>query len=178
MDAKSSHSYAAVPSSGSTMTSARSVLIDGRRSWVRYAAQFPHPRTERVSPSHLVAVTRTPGGTDVIIWRWYDAVVVEERVDEVTLWEAAHGEVTATRRPSYRSTTPGTRAYLSAGLPDAEWWVAGPVDVRLGVDNSRARRAIRFRERECVGQLVADDLLAQPTGGSACVVRQWPDPDC
>ena len=24
------------------------ILVDGRRRWVRYAAQFPHPRTERV----------------------------------------------------------------------------------------------------------------------------------
>ncbi len=103
------------------------ILIDGHRRWVRYAAQFPHPRTERVSPSHLVAVARTPGGAEVIVWRWYDAVVVEERSDEVTLWEPAHAEVTATRRPSYRSSPPGTRAYLSAGLPEAEWWVAGPV---------------------------------------------------
>ncbi len=103
------------------------ILIDGRRRWVRYAAQFPRPRTERVSPSHLVAVARTSGGTEVIVWRWYDAVVVEERDDDVALWEPAHGEVTATCRESYRSTSPGTRAYLSAGLPEAEWWVAGPV---------------------------------------------------
>jgi hypothetical protein len=63
----------------------------------------------------------------VIVWRWYDAVVIEERDDVVTLWEPAHGEVTATRRPARRSTPAGTRAYLSAGLPEAEWWVAGPV---------------------------------------------------
>lgn len=102
-------------------------MIDGRRRWVRYAAQFPRPRTERVSPSHLVAVARTSSGTEVVVWRWYDAVVVEGRVEEVTLWEPTHGEVTATRRPSYRSNSPGTRAYLSAGLPEAKWWVAGPV---------------------------------------------------
>jgi hypothetical protein len=29
-------------------------------------------------------------------------------------------------RPAYLSSRPGTRAYLSAGLPGAEWWVAGP----------------------------------------------------
>ena len=103
------------------------ILIDGHRRWVRYAAQFPRPRTERVSPSHLVAVARTSDGTEVIVWRWYDAVVLEEQVDQVVLWEAAHGEVAAMRRPSYRSQSAGTRAYLSAGLPGATWWVAGPV---------------------------------------------------
>jgi hypothetical protein len=103
------------------------ILIDGHRRWVGYAAQFPRPRTERVSPSHLVAVARTSGGTEVIVWRWYDAVVLEERVEDSTLWEPVHGEVKATRRPSSQSNSPGTRAYLSAGLPGAEWWVAGPV---------------------------------------------------
>jgi hypothetical protein len=40
------------------------------------------------------------------------------------LWEPAHGEV-AVRRHWPRHYDPGTRAYLSAGLPGTEWWVAG-----------------------------------------------------
>jgi hypothetical protein len=33
--------------------------------------------------------------------------------------------VAVAARPAHRSPPPGTRAYLSAGLPGAEWWVAG-----------------------------------------------------
>jgi hypothetical protein len=103
------------------------IAIDGRRRWVGYASQFPSPRKERVSPGHLVAVVRRTRGRELIVWRWYDAVVIEELADLVTLWEPAHGVVSALRRTSYASTLPGARAYLSAGLPGAEWWVAGPV---------------------------------------------------
>lgn len=43
------------------------------------------------------------------------------------VWEPAHGEVSArARRPEHRV---GGRAYLSAGLPGAPWWLAGPADV-------------------------------------------------
>ena len=38
---------------------------------------------------------------------------------------AAHGEVAARRRRPQQHYGPGTRAYLSAGLPGADWWVAG-----------------------------------------------------
>jgi hypothetical protein len=92
-----------------------------------------------VSPGHLVAVATAGDQTERIIWRWYDAVLLEEVDDLIRLWEPAHGEVLARPRPSYRSSQPGARAYLSAGLPGAEWWVAGPAtptaedaDVDLG----------------------------------------------
>src|SRR5215472_13533656 len=35
-----------------------------------------------------------------------------------------HGEVTAQPRASYEMQDAGSRAYASAGLPGAEWWVA------------------------------------------------------
>ena len=55
-----------------------------------------------------------------------DAVVLGEREDgSVRLWEPGHGEVTAQARASYVKQDPGSRAYASAGLPGAEWWVAG-----------------------------------------------------
>jgi hypothetical protein len=60
-----------------------------------------------------------------VVWRWYDAVVLGSDPGGVRLWEPAHGEVTAERRQPWREYRPGTRAYLSAGLPGAEWWVAG-----------------------------------------------------
>jgi hypothetical protein len=86
---------------------------------------------ERVSPGHLVAVATSPDGADVVVWRWYDAVVLgEEAADSVRLWEPAHGEIVALRRRSQLQYEPGTRAYLSAGLPGAEWWVAGAVTSR------------------------------------------------
>jgi hypothetical protein len=93
---------------------------------VRYASQFPAPRRERVLPGHLVAVAEVPGGSDAVVWRWYDAVVLgSSEAGSVRLWEPAHGEVVAQRRWPLQRYDPGTRAYLSAGLPGAKWWVAG-----------------------------------------------------
>ena len=59
------------------------------------------------------------------VWRWYDAVVLGSDPGSVRLWEPAHGEVAAQRHWPSQQYDPGTRAYLSAGLPGAEWWVAG-----------------------------------------------------
>jgi hypothetical protein len=100
------------------------ILAEGQVASVRYASQFPAPRRERVSPGHLVAVAEVPGGS-VVVWRWYDAVVLGSEATSVRLWEPAHGEVVAQRRRPQQRYDPGTRAYLSAGLPGAEWWVAG-----------------------------------------------------
>jgi len=101
------------------------VLTGGQVVSVRYASQFPRPRTERVSPGHLVAVAEVPGGSDTVVWRWYDAVVLGNEARSIRLWEPAHGEVVARRRRPQQRHDPGTRAYLSAGLPGADWWVAG-----------------------------------------------------
>lgn len=115
------------------------VLRGGRLRTVRYAAMFPSPRTERVLPGNLVATTTAPGGTEIVLWRWYDAVVLGDEEGGIRLWEPAHGEVLAQPRAAYLPGQPGTRAYLSAGLPGADWWVAGPLaaeaqdaDVELG----------------------------------------------
>ena len=102
------------------------VMAEGQVVSVRYASQFPRPRTERVSPGHLVALAGLPSGFDAVVWRWYDAVVLSAEPGAITLWEAAHGEVVAQPRRPQQRHDPGTRAYLSAGLPGAEWWVAGP----------------------------------------------------
>ena len=104
------------------------IWSDGELGSAGFAPMFPSPRLERVSPGHLVAVATAPTGTDVVVWRWYDAVVLGHRGDgAVRLWEPAHGEVIARPRASYVTQEPGSRAYASAGLPGAEWWVAGPV---------------------------------------------------
>lgn len=100
------------------------VLAGGRLVSAGYVTSFPSPRTERVSPGHLVALATAPDGTEVVVWRWYDAVVLAEEAGLIRLWEPAHGEVLAHDRLE-RPRRPGTRAYLSAGLPGAEWWVAG-----------------------------------------------------
>jgi uncharacterized protein (TIGR03086 family) len=97
----------------------------GRLCSVRYATPFPSPRTERVSPGHLVAIATAPDGAEAVVWRWYDAVVLGAEAGLVRLWEPSHGEVLAQLRPGHQSPQPGTRAYLSAGLPGAGWWVAG-----------------------------------------------------
>jgi hypothetical protein len=99
---------------------------------VRFAATFPSPRMERVSPGHLIAIATAPDGTEVVVWRWYDAVVLgAEDNGSVHLWEPAHGEIVARPRASYQKQDPGPRAYASAGLPGAEWWVVGSTDVEL-----------------------------------------------
>jgi hypothetical protein len=100
------------------------VLAGGELVSVQFAAQFPAPRRERVLPGHLVAIAEVPGAA-VVVWRWYDAVVLSSDAASVRLWEPAHGEVAAQRRWPRRQYGPGTRAYLSAGLPGAPWWVAG-----------------------------------------------------
>jgi hypothetical protein len=92
-----------------------------------FARHFPTPRTQRVSPGHLVAVVTAPNGSDVVIWRWYDAVVLGEEGGLIRMWEPAHGEVLAQPRRPEQPRQPGTRAYLSAGLPGADWWLAGAV---------------------------------------------------
>jgi len=95
---------------------------------VPFAATLPAPRTDRVSPGHLVAIATAADGRDVVVWRWYDAVVLGEEADgSVRLWEPAHGEVLARPRPGCRHLRPGVRAYASAGLPGADWWTASAV---------------------------------------------------
>lgn len=106
------------------------IIGQGQPSYVRYAKQFPSPRVERVSPGHLVAVATAPDGAEVVIWRWYDAVVLGEDSGLVRLWEPAHGEVMARPRRAGPAPLPGSRAYASAGLPGADWWVAGAVAAR------------------------------------------------
>lgn len=102
------------------------VLRSGRLRTVRYAPMFPSPRTDRVQPGNLVAMTIAADGTESVLWRWYDAIVLGEEENTIRLWEPAHGEVLAQPRATYLRGHPGTRAYLSAGLPGADWWVAGP----------------------------------------------------
>jgi hypothetical protein len=101
------------------------VLRAGQLSSVGFATSFPSPRTERVSPGHLVAVAAAADGAEAVVWRWYDAVILGEETGVVRLWEPAHGEVVAHPRRAEQHRQPGTWAYLSAGLPGADWWVAG-----------------------------------------------------
>jgi len=104
------------------------VWRDGGTASVAFAPTVPAPRTERVSPGHLVAIATPADGRDVVVWRWFDAVVLGAEDDgSVRLWEPAHGDVVARPRDTYRHQEPGGRAYASAGLPGADWWVAAPV---------------------------------------------------
>ena len=102
------------------------VCFGGETAFVKYGLPFS-PRAKSLTPGHLVAVTAMPDADPLILWRWYDAVVLKQSAEQVRLWEPAHGEVLAqSRNPQYRYPA-GTRAYASSGLPGADWWVEGPV---------------------------------------------------
>ncbi len=100
------------------------IVKDGQLSPARYATPFPSPRIERVSPGHLVAVGTAPDGAEVVVWRWYDAVILGAESGLIRMWEPSHGEVLARPRTTHQRQPVGSRAYLS-GLPGADWWVAG-----------------------------------------------------
>ena len=78
-----------------------------------------------MSPGHLVAVAGSADGAEAVVWRWYDAVVLGEETGLVRLSDPRIGEVAAHPRRAGLHRQPGTRAYLSAGLPGADWWAAG-----------------------------------------------------
>ncbi len=71
------------------------IFAHGQPRPVRYAKSVPSPRTERISPGHLVAVATAPDGSELVIWRWYDAVVLGADAALIRLWEPSHGEVVA-----------------------------------------------------------------------------------
>ncbi|WP_353650115.1 hypothetical protein ABLG96_03945 [Nakamurella sp. A5-74] len=99
----------------------------------RFAPQFPTPHRERVSPGNLVALAPGDDGRAVVLWRWFDVVVIGFADDgRIAVWEPAHGEVTATARSTFTARDPGSRAYASAGLPGADWWVAAAVPPSIG----------------------------------------------
>jgi hypothetical protein len=102
------------------------VDFGGTTAFVQYGVPFS-PRAKTLAPGHLVAVTETPDAGSLILWRWYDAVVLEQSADQVRLWEPGHGEVLAQSRTLEGVYPVGTRAYASAGLRGADWWVEGPV---------------------------------------------------
>ena len=113
------------------------VHLGDETALVRYGVPFG-PRAGSLVPGHLVAVTDTPDAGQLVLWRWYDAVVLEQSATEVRLWEPGHGEVLAQARDPHHGLPAGTRAYASAGLPGADWWVEGPVtavqDVVVAMD--------------------------------------------
>jgi len=53
------------------------VFAGSGKETVAYARAFPTPRTERVAPGHLLAAATTADVCDVVVWRWFDAVVLE-----------------------------------------------------------------------------------------------------
>lgn len=109
-----------------TVTEDDAEVHDGAASRrVRFAPPVPAPRTERVRPGHLVAVARL-GDEAAILWRWFDAVVLDCSADAVRLWEPAHGLITAQLRDAHSLPAPGRRVHVSAGLPGADWWALAP----------------------------------------------------
>ena len=120
------------------------VAADGERVEVKYASFFPRPRAERVAPGHLVALTSGADRGDRVVWRWFDAVVLERTEAGFRLWEPGHGEVLAQPRDAAASPEPGSRAYPSAGLPGAGWWLAGPTVPSAGLADVEVGEVERF----------------------------------
>jgi len=107
------------------------VRIGEQLKRARFAPQFTSPSSQRVSPGHLVALAEAPDHAEVVLWRWYDAVVIEHSDNgTVLVWEPAHGEVVGSARPHCPRLLPGCRAFASAGLPGAAWWVTDAVAAR------------------------------------------------
>lgn len=154
------------------------VYAQDRRAVVPYAVPFPRPRAELVAPGHLVAITSTPDGTELVVWRWFDAVVLEDAAGQVRLWEPFHGEVLAKARELRQAHWPGSRAYLSAGLEGADWWVTGTAVDRAedaNVDVDEVQRFLTAHDlwnrlqrlsAESAASLVTDPL-AGPGRGNA-----------
>jgi hypothetical protein len=98
----------------STTEEACTVFAAGQRAVMPYADPFPKPRAKRVAPGHLVAVATVPNGSvaegsavegsAVVVWRWFDAVVLEQAGRSVSLWEPGHGMVVAEPRDLQRAT--------------------------------------------------------------------------
>ena len=100
------------------------ILSEDQLVSVGYASQFPTPHKERVSPGHLVAVAEIPDGSAIVVWRWYDAVVLGEEAGSVRLWSrltaksspSAAGRSSA-MRPRLAPTRPRGCPVRSGGLP-------------------------------------------------------------
>ncbi len=143
------------------------IVAHGQPRLVRYAKSVPSPRTERISPGHLVAVATAADGSERVIWRWYDAVVLGTDAGLIRLWEPSHGEVVARPRRAGQQRPPGTRAYLSAGLPGADWWVAGAIVGRAEDADVELGEVERFYdERDLWNDLVYHQ--ASPETGNSC----------
>lgn len=119
-------------------------VLDGQVLVVPYASFFPRPRTARVSPGHLVAIAAGAEGGGRVVWRWFDAVVLGLTGGRFRLWEPGHGEVLAELRPTAAAPDPGSRAYASAGLPGADWWLTGPTVARAELAEVDVAEVARF----------------------------------
>jgi hypothetical protein len=53
------------------------IVEHNQRTTVPYAP-FSPDRAPGGGPGHLVALAATPSGGEVVVWRWFDAAVVEE----------------------------------------------------------------------------------------------------
>jgi hypothetical protein len=124
------------------------VWLDGGVTSVRFSATFPAPRVERVNPGHLVAVASGLNVPAVVVWRWFDTVVLGSTNNgDVRLWEPAHGEVIARPRATYVMQEPGLRAFASAGLPGADWWVACNASDNQEAPNVELAEVVEFYDQ-------------------------------
>ena len=98
------------------------VVTEGAVTSVRYAPRFPVPRRERVLPGHLVAIAERDG-TAVVVWRWYNAVVLDSDPE-------LRPPLGASARRSHRQATLPAGAIRSR---DSRLPVGGPARRRLVV---------------------------------------------
>lgn len=103
------------------------VLRAGRVLRAGYSGAFA-PRSANLAPGHLVALQPGQHNT-LVVWRWFDAVVINVEGTRAQVWEAQHGEVTARLRHPGLPLPVGGRAWVSTGLPGSEWWLESAVGV-------------------------------------------------
>ena len=90
------------------------VSFGAETEFVAYGIPFS-ARANTLTPGHLVAVTTSLDANSLVIWRWYDAVVLEQSAEEVLLWEPNHGEGLASPRNPEDRYPAGTRACVNRG---------------------------------------------------------------
>ena len=152
----------------STDEDACTVFASGQTEVVAYARPFPARRTERVAPGHLVAVATAADGSDVVIWRWFDAIVLDSFDGAVRLWEPAHGSVLASPETGNTSTDRGVGLTYRPVCPAPSGGWPDPQSTAARMPTSNSTRSNASSSALAYGRASPDAALPR---GSIALVR-------